>query len=352
MSERLNHAEPSDHEASLPMDLVGPWLVDRTGDEQWGSGHAELISGGKSNLTFCVTSEVGSVVLRRPPEGNHPAGAHDVEREARVQQQLAHSSVPVPLVVGVDDGRLLGTPFYVMQAVEGHCVRGELPVDYASSLEQRRSLSFAFIDSFANLHEVDPVAVGLSDLGRPDGFVERQVERWTRQWQTARCAEVSAVDQLGERLIGSIPAQSAATIVHGDCKLDNVLLHLADPSRVEAILDWEMSTLGDPMTDLAWLLMFWREPGEPQLTIAPTVTQLDGFPSRQDMIERYATTRDVNEDHLAFLEGLAHLKFAVILQGIANRSRTGAMAGQDYDNADAEVELVASEGLDRMNAAR
>ena len=332
-----------------PARQIGPWLAAQTGAPGWAECQVSLISGGKSNLTFRVASDAGEAIIRRPPAGDHAAGAHDVLREARVQQRLASSAVPVPEILGVDSGDLLGVPFYAMQSVDGHCIRERLPAGFATSATDRRGLTFAMIDVFASLHELEPAAVGLADLGRPEGFVERQVNRWRRQWTADQTHPVPAVDELGSRLSASLPERFGAAIVHGDCKLDNLLMDRDDPSRVRALLDWEMSTLGDPLADLAMLLLFWREPGEAQISIVPTVSALPGFPSRAELIERYARRHTIDETHLAFHQGLAHLKFAVILQGIARRSRAGVMAGQNYDDADVEVEFIATEGLRRLD---
>lgn len=338
-------------DALAPPDVLGRWLAARTGDSRWQGCRTSLVAGGKSNLTFRLTSPAGDVILRRPPAGGHELGSHDVAREARVQRALADTAVPVPEVVATDDGELLGVPVTVTRVVDGHCIRDTLPTGYAPDARHRHQLAYAMVDVFATLHDVDPTACGLADLGRPDGFVQRQVDRWRRQWDRDRLHEVAAVRELGVRLSAALPSPTDATVVHGDCKLDNLLMDTDDPSVVRAVLDWEMSTYGDPLTDLALMLLFWRQPGEKQLTIAPAVSDLPGFPSRADLVERYASRRPLDERHLAFHQGLAHLKFAVILQGIARRSRAGAMAGQDYDDADAEVELVAVEGLKRLGGS-
>lgn len=272
----------------LPISLLAPSLVDATGDARWAEMRAELISGGKSNLTFTLSSSAGEVILRRPPTGKLLPSAHDMAREARVQAALADTSVPTATIMLVDEGDLLGFPFYIMEKVAGHVVRGELPPGYATTPAQRRAIGEAFVDTLAALHAVDYRATGLGDYGRPDGFMSRQVRRWTGQWESSRYRQVAEIKELGARLAATVPAQQRASIVYGDYRLDNVVLDPDDPGRIGAVLDWELSTLGDPLSDLALLLLFWREEGDPELSLIPGVTHLPGFPTRSEMLSRYA----------------------------------------------------------------
>jgi aminoglycoside phosphotransferase (APT) family kinase protein len=331
------------------LDQLGPALAHATGDGRWCSSNATLIAGGKSNLTFEVTSEAGVVILRRPPSGELLPSAHDMGREARIQQALAGTSVPVPRVVLREaTGELLGVPFYVMEKVAGHVIRDQMPEGYAETPGEKLALANALIDALAELHEVEPKAIGLGDYGRPHGYLERQIRRWNGQWEKTKTHEVAAVDELGGRLARLLPEGQRESIVHGDFRLDNCLMALADPSRVAAVLDWELSTLGDPLTDLGLLLFYWREPGEDERVLTPTVTRNPGFPTRVHLAERYAQLTGSQLDHIAFYEAFAHFKFAVIAQGIASRVAVGAMAGQDFGNLDKEVLKIAEEGLIRL----
>jgi aminoglycoside phosphotransferase (APT) family kinase protein len=310
---------------------------------------ATLIAGGKSNLTFEVTSEAGVVILRRPPSGELLPSAHDMGREARIQLALAGTSVPVPKVVLQEaSGDVLSVPFYVMEKVPGHVIRAELPHGYAESPGEKLALANALVDVLADLHRVDPEAIGLGDYGRPYGYLERQIRRWNGQWERTKTREVKAVDELGGRLARLMPASQRESIVHGDYRLDNCLMALADPSRVTAVLDWELSTLGDPLTDLGLLLFYWREPGEDERVLTPAVTRNPGFPRRAHLAERYAQRTGASLDDIAFYEAFAHFKFAVIAQGIAARVAVDAMAGQDFGNLDDEVLKIAEEGLNRL----
>jgi len=331
--------------ALLPLDRVLPLVARATGDDTWLGASASLVAGGKSNLTFELACGSGSLILRRPPAGELLATAHDMAREVRVQRALAVTPVPVPEIVLDDDGSAFGVPFYVMSKVEGDVVRSELPPSLASSTESRRGLGLSLVDVLADLHAVPFTEVGLAGFGRPDGFVERQVRRWVRQWQATRTDEVPEVDRLADVLRALLPQSGPAAIVHGDFRLDNCVVRadLAEP--VQGVLDWEMSTVGDPLTDLGMLLFYWVEPGEPRHVLSPSVTAMPGFPTRADVVEQYArrTGRDLRD--LWFYLAFAHLKFAVIAQGIRVRVQTGAMAGQDFGDLSDEVRRVAAAGL-------
>jgi aminoglycoside phosphotransferase (APT) family kinase protein len=330
-------------------DRLGPVLADATGDGRWRSLDAALIAGGKSNLTFELTSAAGALILRRPPSGELLPSAHDMGREARIQRALEATSVPVPKIVLTEpDADLLGVPFYVMEKVPGHIIRDELPDGYAQTPAEKLALTDALVDVLADLHAVDPEAIGLGDYGRPHGYLERQLRRWNGQWEKSKTHEVAAVDELGAQLAKLQPESQRASIVHGDYRLDNCLMALADPARVAAVLDWELSTLGDPLTDLGLLLFYWREPGEDKPALTPAVTRNPGFPGRGHLVERYARRTGAQLDDMAFYEAFAYFKFAVIAQGIAARVAAGSMAGQDFGDLDQEVTKIAEDGLSRL----
>lgn len=327
---------------------LGPALAGATGDDRWRELSASLISGGKSNLTFVVSSAAGELVLRRPPTGKLLPSAHDMGREARVQQGLAETDVPVARIVLTDAGELIGVPFYVMERVPGHVIRGEIPRGYADDAEGRRAMSFAFVDVLADLHAVDFASVGLGGYGRPDGYLERQVRRWTGQWEASRTHEVPEVDELGRRLAKAVPPQQRSAIVHGDYRFDNVVFAPEGPGRIGAVLDWELSTLGDPLADLGMLMLFWAEEGEQFPALIPGVTNLPGFPTRAEVAQRYAERSGADLADLDPYIAFAHFKFAVIAQGVAVRSAAGAMGGQDFGNLDDEVRNLAIAGLARL----
>lgn len=334
--------------ALVGRDHLGAALAESTGDERWLDLEVELISGGKSNLTYTVTSGAGRVILRRPPEGPLLPTAHDMMREARVQKALAGSQVPVARVLMVDAGDMLGVPSYVMERVEGHVIRDQMPAGYAEAPAQRLAMSYAFADTLAHLHAVDPEAVSLGDYGRAEGFLERQVRLWTAQWEKSRFEEVPEVEELGRRLARAVPEQSRSTIIHGDYRLDNVVYHPADPGVINAVLDWELSTLGDPMTDLGLLMLFWRDAEEGPLSIVPGVSHLPGFATRSQMLERYATTSGADLSSVEFHQAFAHFKFAAIVQGVHARSRAGAMGGQDFGDLGEHVRALGAAGLHHL----
>ena len=333
----------------VPTDRLGPALVEATGDERWTQVHPELISGGKSNLTFLLTSPAGEMVLRRPPTGDLLPSAHDMLREARVQAALADTPVPTAPIVLADAGDLIGIQCYVMAKVSGHIIRDRIPEGYATTEAERRAMGFGFINTLAAIHAVDPDAVGLGDYGRPSGFMERQVRRWTGQWEKSATHEVPEVDELARRLVARIPAQQRSTIAHGDYRVDNVVFDATDPGRINAVLDWELSTLGDPLADLGMLLMFWRQPGESDVSsLTPGITHLPGFPTRQELSERYAAVTGLDLEQLAIYTAFAHFKFAVIAQGVSVRARSGAMGEQNFGDLDLEVRAVAAAGLAQL----
>lgn len=346
-------ATDADISPLVRLDRLAPALAAALDDERWLRLDATLLAGGKSNLTFEITSEAGAVVLRRPPSGELPPSAHDMGREVRVQRALRDTPVPVAAVLLEDvEGELIGAPFYVMEKVPGHVIRDAFPPGYADTAPDRTALADVLVDVLVSLHAVDPAEVGLADFGRPIGFLERQVRRWQRTKSGTR--EVPALDALGAGLAAMLDkvAVPRSSVVHGDFRLDNCLMDLADSGRVAAVLDWELSTLGDPMTDLGLLLFYWREAGETGSPLTPTVTTEAGVPGRAYLAERYAAATGAPLDHLAFYEAFAHFKFAVIVQGIAARVAAGAMAGQDFGNLDAEVVRCAEEGMARLGQER
>jgi aminoglycoside phosphotransferase (APT) family kinase protein len=314
--------------------IVGPYLAEVLGDERWRSVDVQLIAAGMSNLTYVVTPDGGSaddaVILRRPPTGAVLATAHDMAREHRVISALGATDVPVPRTLHLcTDESVLGAPFYVMERVVGIHVVHEFPPGYADEPAQRRAVGEGLIDVLADLHTVDYDAVGLSEFGRPEGFAARQVRRWTKQWDATRDQDRPALDALGARLAETVPSAQRSSIVHGDYRLDNCLLDPETPGRIRAVLDWEMSTLGDPLTDLGMMFVYWPEAGEERATTLSPVTTLPGFPTRREIMERYAARTGADLSELNWYVGFAFFKFAAIMAGIVARSAAGAMAGKD-----------------------
>jgi aminoglycoside phosphotransferase (APT) family kinase protein len=337
-------------------EIVGPHLAEVLHDQRWAECDIRLISGGKSNLTYRVASDAGEVILRRPPLGHTLPTAHDMVREYRVLAALEHTAVPVPRVLHLDsaDGPL-GAPFYVMDRVVGHVCRNALPPGYATTREERAAIGIALIDTLAALHTVDPEAVGLADFGRPDGFMERQLRRWWQQWESSRTEELPELEALRDDLSRTLPAAAPAAVVHGDFRLDNTVLHPTRPGGVVAVLDWEMSTLGDPFADLGALLAYWSEAeDDPVLEAARIVAPLtasSGFPTRAEVIARYAERTGFDVERIGWYQAFAYFKLAIICQGIAARAAGGAMLGSGFDTAQALVEPLTRAGRHVLAAA-
>ena len=333
--------------------LVGPLLAEALHDPRWLACDVALISGGKSNLTYRVACDAGEVVLRRPPLGHVLPTAHDMRREHRVLQALEGTAVPVPRVLhlGGADGPL-GVDFYVMERVLGHVCRNALPPGYADGPAHRAAIGEALLDVLAGLHAVDPAAVGLADFGRPAGFVERQLRRWSKQWEASKSSELPALDGLRDELARTLPPQRAAAIVHGDYRLDNTVLHPTTPGRIVAVLDWEMSTLGDPLTDLGTLLAYWSEATDDDVIAAARimapVTAADGFPTRSELIDRYAARTGLDVSDVGWYQAFAFFKLAVVCQGIAARAAGGAMLGSGFDDAQRLVAPLVAAGRRRL----
>ncbi|MFC0530528.1 phosphotransferase family protein [Phytohabitans kaempferiae] len=342
----------STHDELVRPDRLGPALAAATGDGRWRTLRAALVSGGKSNLTFLLSSAAGELVLRRPPSGTLLPKAHDMAREARVQRALAGTAVPVPQIVFEDlGGDLLGVPCYVMRRVPGHVLRDSLPDGYAPAAPDKVAMADALVDVLVDLHALDPYTVGLSGHGRPEGFYARQVATWYQQWQQSKMDDVPAIDALVAKLRARTPRDVRAAIVHGDYRLDNCLLDRHNPGRITAVLDWELSTLGHPLADVGMLLFYWTESGEPRPVLTPALTATAGFPGRRHLVDRYVARTGADLADLLTFWAYAHFKFAVIAQGVWTRSLAGTMADQDFGDLSHEVVRIAERGLELLENA-
>lgn len=302
----------------------------------------ELIPGGRSNLTYLITDGYHEWVLRRPPLGHVLATAHDMSREHRVISALAATPVPVPAtLLHCPDPAVLGAPFYLMAKVAGVVYRRPSQ-SAALSAPERTALARTLVGTLAALHRVDPVAVGLADFGRPDGFLARQVRRWSRQLESSRSREIAGIDALATRLASSVPEGPGSAIVHGDYRLENVLVHAG---RITAVLDWEMSTVGDPLTDLGLLLLYWEAVPALDATELTGVGPRHGFPTAATLAEWYAHDTGADLALLPWYVALASFKLAVILEGVYYRHLHGLTVGDGFDQLGAMVPPLVAHGL-------
>ena len=309
----------------LSLAALEPYLLSRlpgaTGPlavEQFPSGH--------SNLTYLVRLGNREMVLRRPPFGSKVKSAHDMGREYRVLAKLHVAYAPAPeVLLYCDDLSILGAPFYVMQPIRGVILRRALPPGMDFPAETARRLSEAFVDNLATLHGLDYSAIGLADLGRPQGYLERQVRGWIERYHGSRTHDLPEVERISSWLVEHMPASSEAALIHNDYKYDNVVLDPADITKIIGVLDWEMSTIGDPLSDLGTALAYWVDAHDPEelQKIRWSPTNLAGSLTRAQLAERYArmTGRDIS--HMPFYLSFARFKVAVIVQQIYYRYHQG-----------------------------
>jgi aminoglycoside phosphotransferase (APT) family kinase protein len=316
------------------------WFDGACPGEIGGPLHGRLIAGGRSNLTYEVSDGTRHWVVRRPPLGHVLATAHDMGREYRVITALRDTGVPVPLTYALcTDADVLGAPFYVMSRVDGIAYR---TADQMSALGPTRTRAIAdqMIATLARLHAVVPAEVGLADFGRPEGFLARQVRRWKKQFDASRSRPIAGIDELHALLAANPPDGTPPAIVHGDYRLDNTLVGPDD--EVAAVVDWEMATLGDPLTDVGLLIVYQRMD---RLGEGPMASSAPGYPTVAEVLDRYAecSGRDVSD--LGFYIALASFKSAVILEGIHFRYVHGQTVGDGFQEIGALVEPLVASGL-------
>ncbi len=312
----------------------------------------DLIAGGRSNLTYEVRDQASNHwVLRRPPMGHVLATAHDMGREHRIISALAPTDVPVPPVVGIcTDTTVNDAPFYVMDFVDGLILRDAQEAAKVSP-DVRRNAGLSLAETLARIHAVDPDEVGLGDLGRKEGYIERQLARWNGQFEKGRTREVPEVTAAFEKLSASVPEQREATIVHGDYRLDNCMI---DPTgEVVAVLDWEICTLGDPLADLGLLMVYWTEANDPFAALPGSATAMEGFPTRTELVEAYAKASGREVGDLHYFQAFGYWKLACILEGVYTRYKAGAMGndGADAEAFGAVVTLLAEGALASLDQA-
>jgi len=338
----MTHAPAADTDAPRGVDV--PRVTD------WFRAHAagvepplrfDLVAGGRSNLTYRVTDAADRAwVLRRPPLGQVLATAHDMGREHRIIAALAPTDVPVAPEVGLcTDESVNGAPFYVMEFVEGLVAR-DAKAAGALTVEARGRAGEQLADVLARIHAVDPDAVGLGDLGRKEGYVERQLRRWHGQWEKSKTRELPVVDEVHAALAARVPEQGPAAIVHGDYRLDNCLL--SPDGSIAAVLDWELCTLGDPLADVGLLLVYWTDRDDPHPALLEGPTTLEGFPTRAEVSRRYAEASGRDVGDVDYFVALGYWKLACILEGVYARYKGGVMGdASGFEGFAAQVEILA-----------
>jgi aminoglycoside phosphotransferase (APT) family kinase protein len=310
---------------------------------------------GHSNETFFVTWAGRELVLRRPPLGAFLPSAHDVAREHRVLSALEGTGVRVPATVLLcEEESVIGAPFYLMERVEGVVIRNELP-DYFTESERTR-IGHELIDSLVELHGVDYGRCGLASFGKPHGYLERQLRRWSGQLDMTLplTRPLTELERVGEWLGENLPDSSSATIVHGDYKLDNVMFAPAAPAHLVAIVDWEMSTLGDPLADLGWMISFWREPGDAQADVLSelhSVTAARGFPGRDELVSRYVDMTGTDVASLDWYRVLATWKLAILLEGSYARHLSGVTDDPFFARMEHGVPALARRAVELIKKA-
>ena len=328
-----------------PLDLqaLGAFLAE-CGVAIDGPLSVRLIDGGRSNLTFAVSDGRTRWVVRRPPTGGVTPSAHDVAREFRVTRALERTAVPVARTIALcEDPAVIGATFTVVEFVQGTSIRSQAQLQELSAPAVAACVT-GLVTAFAALHRVDYEGIGLGRFGRPHGYAARQLRRWAGQWDIVSTGGSDLADRLSRRLADSIPEQRYSSIVHGDFRIDNTLLAEDDPGVVRAIVDWELSTIGDPVADVA-MMCAYRHPGLNLVLGTSAAWTSARLPSPDDLAAQYEATAEIRLDNWDFYMGLAYYKLAVIAEGINHRYRAGATVGGGFDTAGDSVTSYLEAGL-------
>jgi aminoglycoside phosphotransferase (APT) family kinase protein len=331
----------------LDLSALTRWLDAHDPGLRTGELSATVIAGGKSNLTYRVTDGASTWALRRPPLAHVLPTAHDMVREFRVISALAGTGVPVAEAVALcADVAVLGAPFYLMSFVDGVVL--DRPEDLARlDAAGARSACEQLVDTLVVLHDVDAAAVGLAEFGRPEGFLARQVRRWHAQWQASETQPRAELSAVVDRLTATLPAQSAPGIVHGDYRLTNVMYH-QDFSGIAAVVDWEMATLGDPLTDVGLLVVYQALAADDDV-VMPRMSPADGFLTPQQMVARYAAGSSRDLADLSWYIGFGNFKLAVVSEGIHNRYLQGKTVGAGFAHFGAAVPTLLDAALQSLD---
>ncbi|MGH1565104.1 phosphotransferase family protein [Mumia sp. DW29H23] len=331
----------------LDLDRLGTYLDETVPGLVGGPLTGVVIAGGRSNLTYDVTDGETHLIVRRPPLGHVLATAHDMGREYTVINALGPTDVPVPhAYVLCEDTEVIGSPFYVMSKAEGRAIRraGELE---ELGPERTADIAGRLIDTLADLHAVEPASVGLAEFGRPDGYLERQVRRWTKQAEASKSRELAGYEELRDYLAAHVPSHSDATIVHGDFRLDNALVDTSPDGkdRITAVLDWEMATLGDPLSDIALTIVYQEMGRSTRNNAVADATAAAGYPTVDEVLERYSARSGRDVSSMGFHLALGYFKLAIIVEGIHYRYTQGQTIGEGFSRMGDATEPLIAAGL-------
>jgi aminoglycoside phosphotransferase (APT) family kinase protein len=338
-----------DSPPGLPLDQLLPWFKENVAPVDELSG--QVIGHGRSNITYRVDAGENSWVVRRPPLSHVQATAHDMGREFRILTALAPTGFPAPKPYALcTDTEIIGSQFYVMEYVDGFIAIDPNEVEKRFSEADRRRIGEELVDVLVQLHSFVPEKIGLSDFGKPQGFIERQVRRFSRQLEDIRYRETPELDELAKRLAKALPPEGKPGIVHGDYRLDNAILN--DKGHIIAVLDWEMCTLGDSLADLGLLRMYWGQGTSRQLlTIGVPVMQLSGFPTWEEAAARYEEKSGADLSNLDFYTVLAHFKLGVILENMYKRFLGGGTVGAGFETIGQQAFALGKRGLEVADAS-
>jgi aminoglycoside phosphotransferase (APT) family kinase protein len=351
MTVLLDATQPVRPGEELDLVTLAPYLRRVLGGE--GAVEVEQFPGGHSNLTYLVRVDGREAVLRRPPFGSTVKTAHDMSREYRVLSRLAPVYPRAPRVIAFcDDPSILGATFYLMERIPGVILRRRPPSALRLDPTTVRRLSEAAIDGLVALHAIDPVSVGLGDFGKPEGYVERQVKGWTERYRGSQTDEIQDMEAVAAWLASRLPPPSGAAIIHNDYKYDNLVLDPADLTRIVGVLDWEMSTLGDPLMDLGTTLCYWVEASDSDemKAIAFGPTMLPGSLTRRELVDRYAEKSGLAVGRMEFYYSFGLFKTAVVVQQIYYRYRQGLTRDERFASLIDAVRVLARQAVDQTRA--
>lgn len=341
--------DPGTSHQDLDLEALRARLVG-AGEPVRGALRAKLITGGRSNLTYLLEDDDTRWVLRTPPRAGRTPSAHDVLREYRVTSALTSTAVPVARpVLACADPAVIGGPFAVAGFVAGRTIQTAWELADLTD-EEITACVTELVHVLAALHRVEPRALGLEDFGRPDGYVERQVALWAKQWDRVKVRESADMDRLHDRISAAIPSTSESAVVHGDYRIDNAILAPDNVGEIAAVVDWEMATLGDPLTDVA-LMCVYRNPAMDLILGQPAAWTSARLPGADQLADRYASAADRELSDWPFYLALANYKVAVIAEGINHRHRVGATRGDGFDRAGDAVPEFAAAGLKALHGA-